>query len=220
MAIRIAGRVDIPEWVRDLESFRRWARSPECPEKVRLAFYEGDLWVDADMEQFYAHNDVKAECTAVLRPLAAASGRGRYGTDGMLLSHPGVGLSTAPDGFFFTFEGVASGRIRAVSGVKGGVVEFEGTPEMVLEGVSDSSEDKDLVDLPVLYWKAGITEYWVIDARGDNVRFELLRRGPKAYTSTRKQAGGWLRSDVFDRSFRLIRASDPLGKPIFSLEVK
>ncbi|HKB04458.1 MAG TPA: Uma2 family endonuclease [Gemmataceae bacterium] len=220
MAVRIAGRLEIPEWVRDYESFRRWARSPECPEKARLAFYDGDLWVDPDMEQFYAHNDVKAEFTAVLRPLVNAGKLGRYGTDGMLVSHSAVGLATTPDGFFFTFEALTADRIRPVSGARNGVVEFEGTPDMVLEVVSDSSEEKDLVDLPTLYWKGGIAEYWVVDARGEYVRFEILKRGPKAYNSTRKQTGGWVRSDVFGRSFRLVRGQDPVGKPVFTLEVK
>ena len=220
MAIRIAGRLDIPEWVRDHESFRRWARSPDCPEKMRFAFYNGDLWVDAEMEQFYAHNDVKAECTAVLRPLFSKRETGRYATDGMLLSHPSVGLSTVPDGFYFSFEALQAGRIREITGTANGCIEFEGIPELVLEVVSDSSEDKDLVDLPFLYWEAGIPEYWIIDARTKEVRFEVLKHGPKAYLTTRKQAGGWLKSDVFGRSFRLVRGTDPIGKTIYSLEVK
>ena len=57
MAIRIAGRVEIPDYVRDHESFRRWARSAECPEHLRVAFYDGDLWVDPDMEQIYGSSE-------------------------------------------------------------------------------------------------------------------------------------------------------------------
>ena len=43
---------------------------------------------------------------------------------------------------------------------------MEGTPDMVLEILSDTSEQKDLVDLPANYQTAGIPEFWRIDARG------------------------------------------------------
>src|SRR2546425_824397 len=103
-AIIINGSLRIPPGIGDLESFRCWARSEECPERVRLAWLAGTLWVDRTMEQLYTHNDVKTEVAAVLRPLAKASGRGRYLGDGMLLSNTAGDWSTIPDGLFFTYE--------------------------------------------------------------------------------------------------------------------
>jgi Uma2 family endonuclease len=218
MAVRIARRVDIPDWVRDHESFRRWARSPECPEHLRVAFYDGDLWVDLDTEQLYVHNQVKAEVSAVLMPMVKAEQRGRFIPEGMLLSNPEIGLSTIPDGYFVSYDALREGRVREVAGVSNGCVELVGTPEMTLEVVSDSSEEKDLVVLRELYYDAGVLEYWLIDARTEDVRFELLKRGAEGFTATRRQSGGWLKSDVFGRSFRLVRGTDPLGKPIYTLE--
>lgn len=33
-------------------------------------------------------------------------------------------------------------------------------------------------------------------------------------------AGGWLRSNVFDRSFQLTQTTDPLGHPLYVLNVR
>ena len=40
-------------------------------------------------------------------------------------------------------DALAPGRVRQVEGKEGGIVELEGTPDMVLEVVSDGSEKKD-----------------------------------------------------------------------------
>lgn len=218
MGVRIAGRMDIPDWVRDHESFRRWARSPACPETARIAFYDGDLWVDPEMEQLYVHNQVKHQVSLTLGPLV--EDRGLYIPEGMLLSNPKAKLSTVPDGYFVSDAALDSGRAREVAGTEEGYVEIEGTPEMVLEVVSKSSETKDLIDLKEQYWRAGIDEYWIIDARGEEVRFELLRHGSKGYISTRKQSGGWLKSEVFGRSFRIVRGQNRRGRPSYKLEIK
>jgi Uma2 family endonuclease len=216
-AVRIGGRFDIPRWVKDHESFRKWARSPESPEHMRVAYFGNALWVDPDMEQLFIHNQVKFKIGLTLGALA--EGKGMYITEGMLLSNAAARFSTIPDGYFVSYDALHSGRIRQVAGRKGGCVELEGTPEIVVEVVSDSSEEKDMIDLRQAYWKAGIAEYWLVDARYADVKFDLLKRGPKGYVATRKQAG-WLRSEVFDRSFRLARQDDPLGNPVYSLEVK
>ena len=90
---------------------------------------------------------------------------------------------------------------------------------MVLEVVSRSSVKKDTEVLVDAYWEAGITEYWLVDARGDAIEFDILKRGPKGYIATRKQAG-WLKSAVFGKSFKLTRANDSQGNPEFTLHVK
>jgi hypothetical protein len=79
--------------------------------------------------------------------------------------------------------------------------------------------NKDTVVLRDLYWRAGIAEYWLADARTDSLAFDILRRGAKAYTSVRKQAG-WVRSSVFGKSFHLIGRVDELGMPIYALEIR
>jgi Uma2 family endonuclease len=212
--------ITVPNWVRDHESFRRWARSKDCPEKVRLAFYRGALWLDLAPEELYSHNQVKGEVCAVLHSRARVDHRGRYATAGMLLSLPDVGLSCMPDGLFISYDSLRSGRVRGVGAETGDCVELEGPPDMVLEIVSDSSETKDLVDLRTLYAQAGVPEYWLIDARSSHVRFELLRREPRGYSVTRPDAGDWQESVVFGLSFRLVSSKNPMGEPTYTLEVK
>jgi Uma2 family endonuclease len=90
---------------------------------------------------------------------------------------------------------------------------------MVLEIVSASSVEKDREVLPELYWRAGIPEYWLVDARGDGLEFQIFRREPGGYTEVRTQRG-WLKSRVFGRSFRLTRGLDDAGNPEFSLSVR
>src|SRR5437879_5526087 len=81
--------------------------------------------------------------------------------------------------------------------------EVEGAPDMVLEVVSRSSVQKDTVILPKAYWEAGVREYWLVDARKAPLRFDIFRHTAKGYASTRKQAGGGVKSALFGRVFRL-----------------
>jgi len=135
----------------------------------------------------------------------------------MRLCNPAANLSCEPDLMFVSFATLTAGTVRQIPASTGGVIEFEGSPDMVLEVVSDSSATKDL-DLRDLYYAAGITEYCVADARGSELRFEILRRGPKGFVSTPRRHGR-VRSGVFGRTFQLVTDADPLGNPTFALNV-
>ena len=214
-----AQRVEIPKWIGNLESFRFWARSEEFPKTGRICYFNEEMWVDMSEEQFYSHNQVKAEYNRVLGGLAKGERIGRWVPDGMLLSNVPAQFSVQPDGCFFFHETLASGAIQLVEGSAAGFVELEGTPDVVLEVVSIASVDKDTDTLRTLYWKAGIPEYWLVDARGERLAFDILRPTARGYVSTRKTSG-WLKSAVFGKSFRLRRTTDERGNPEFTLEVK
>jgi Uma2 family endonuclease len=211
-------RVRIPSRALDLETFRRWAHSDEFPEKGHVAYLAGEVWVDMSKEQF-SHNQVKGEVTSVLTALAKQARLGRVLPDGYLLTNAEADLSTNPDGIFASTASLQSGRVRLVAGAEEGYVELEGTPDMVLEIISPSSEEKDTEQMPALYWRAGIPEYWLIDVRADRLDFRILRRGPEGYVAVRPR-GGWLKSRVFGKSFRLTSRVDPLGYPEYTLSVK
>jgi Uma2 family endonuclease len=170
-------------------------------------------------EQVFSHNQVKNEYGFVLTGLAKADKRGRYFPDGILLSNADVDFTAQPDGLFVSHLALETGQVRLVEGTKDGYLELEGSPDMALEVVSDSSVHKDTVLLRDLYWQAGITEYWLVDARGQRLRFEVLRHTSKGYVSVRRQ-GGWLKSSVFDRDFQLARQDDGLGNPEYTLNVR
>jgi Uma2 family endonuclease len=90
---------------------------------------------------------------------------------------------------------------------------------MTLEVVSRSSVAKDTDVLRQAYAAAGVREYWLVDARGEAPKFDVLRLGRGGYVAVRKRAG-WVRSDVFDRWFRLTRQDGRDGYPEFTLEAR
>jgi Uma2 family endonuclease len=97
-----------------------------------------------------------------------------------------------------------------------GFMELEGTPDMVMEIVSKSSVEKDTVLLRELYWRAGIAEYWLVDAREGKQSFQILRFTPEGYVSSPAEAGG-LPSKVLGKKFQMQQKADPLGHPQFFL---
>jgi Uma2 family endonuclease len=213
------GTVDVPGWVVDLPSFRRWYHSDDFPEEGRISFLNGEVIVDMSREQLFSHNQIKAEYTIVVGGLARMERRGRYFPDGARLTNVEANLSRVPDGLYVLNDSFATNRIRLVEGAEDGYTELEGTPDMALEVVSDSSVEKDTETLFELYWKAGIAEYWLVDARGDRLVFEIYHHTPKGYVATRKQ-NGWIKSQVFGKSFRLTRGQDAQGHPEFTLHVR
>jgi len=220
LPIRLNGTSTIPAWVGDLASFRAWARSDGFPTEGRFAFLNGLLWADVTIEHLFTHNRVKTRVTSALDLLVADDDLGYFFSDRALLSHPGPGLSTEPDAFFVSYESVEAGRVRWVEGATEGHVEVEGSPDLTVEVVSSGSVEKDTVVLPGLYFAAGVREYWLIDARDERPTFELFRRGRRAFAATRLQAGGWRKSGVLGRSFRLVHGTDRLRRPTFTLEVR
>jgi Uma2 family endonuclease len=217
--IVINDRLRIPGWVRDLESFRRWATSDDYPRRGWFAYLHGNLWVDPSMEQLFTHNQVKGEYAYRVMAINEKQSMGRYFHDRTLLTNVLADLSTEPDGLFATWDTLQTGRLRSIAGASEGYVELEGTPAMVLEVVSTSSVRKDTEILLELYWRAGIQEYWLVDARGATLHFQILRHAAKSYVPV-KPRGGWLKSAVFGRSFRLTQQTDPLGHPLYTLAFK
>ncbi|MHB1424688.1 MAG: Uma2 family endonuclease [Gemmataceae bacterium] len=216
--IVIADQVRIPSWVNDLESFRRWSRSDDYPERGWVSFLDGEIWVDMNMEQLFFHNRVKTQFTVVLGGLIKGEEFGYHFSDRAALSNEDANLYTEPDGTFCSFAAIEGKRVSLVEGVEGGHVEMEGTPDMVLEVVSTYSVRKDSKILGDLYWRAGIAEYWLVDARKTPLRFDILHWSERGYISTRRRQG-WLKSKVFGQSFLLETKPDRLGHPQFFLRL-
>lgn len=208
--------VEIPERVKDLASFRRWAKSDDFPTRGWYAHLAGRLWIDPSMERL-AHNLIKTSVAAVLTQLGKEAQSGQFLGDRMLLTHLAAALSTEPDGMFLSFDGLKTGRCRLARGEDS--LEVVGSPDMVLEVVSPSSRQKDTVILRELYWRAGIREYWLAEAGRDELTFDILRRTASGYAAARKQ-GGWVKSAVFSKSFHLTRTSDPYDNPIYTLAAR
>lgn len=216
--ILFSDRILIPAGIDDVEAFRRWAKSDAFPERGRFAFLGDRLWVELEREQLFTHNRVKMLVSGVLDQLARSDKLGYFFSDRAFLTNKEANLSTEPDGTFTSFAAVRSGLVCFEEGADG-PTELIGSPDMVLEVVSQHSVRKDTRILRELYWLAEVPEYWLIDARGETLKFDLLKRTARGYTASRSQ-DGWLKSKAFGRSFRLTQHRDDLDRPDFRLEVR
>ncbi len=213
------GKVSIPSWVTDLPSFRRWCESDDFPDEGRIWFFRDGVWADMSKEQLFSHNQVKAEVTTALRRLVRQTKAGRFFTDGLRITNLPAEISGVPDGTYVSFQALRAGRAKYVEGKEGGYTELEGVPDLVIEVVSPSSEDKDTEWLQKAYWEAGIPEYWLIDARTPPLRFDIFRHTARGHTAVRKSAG-WIKSAVLGKSFRLTEEVNGMGHPDYTLDVR
>ncbi len=219
-AVRIADEaIDIPSGITDLAAFRNWFHSDAFPEEGRICFLDGKVWVDTSMEQIFSHNQVKQEFNLVVGSLAKRERLGRYFPDGLQISNLDASLSVQPDGTFVSHASRREGRVKLVGSKTGGFTELLGVPDMVLEVVSKSSVYKDTDRLLELFFRAGIPEYWLVDARNDAIQFDIFRPGRKGYSAVRKVAG-YAKSLVFGKSFRFTSALDESSEPEFTLLVR
>ena len=136
----------------------------------------------------------------------------------MLLSNVDADIAVKPDAFFAS-HAARRDRVRLLKGKKSGCVEMEGSPDMVLEVVSDNSVHKDMQLLRQDYWETGTREYWLVDARKEPLVFDILRHTPKGYRTTPKK-DGWIKPVVFGKSFRLTQQTNEYGDPEFPLDVR
>ncbi len=212
LKVFLMGQIVIPGWVDDLDSFCEWRTSDDSPRNGEIAFLATGIWVDTSMEEFLTHNQVKAAYDFAIMSVVQAAASGRDVPDRMLLKNASANLSAEPDGLFFTWETISTGRLRLIEKPGQGIMELDGSPDMTLEVVGKTSVQKDVVLLRDLYWKAGVAEYWLVDARDGKLSFEILAWTPEGYVSTPAQ-DGWIASKVFDNRFQLQQKVDPLGHP-------
>jgi Uma2 family endonuclease len=193
--------------------FRAWVKSSEFPEGARATFASGHVFVEMSPEATESHNKVKSAITADLVQLLRTERLGEGYGDGILLTHVGASLSTEPDFVFASWEAFESGRLRLIEKThrSGDFIELQGTPDLIVEIVSDSSEKKDLVTLRDRYHAAGVAEYWIVDARGDAVLFQVLSRTDEGYVAA-ADAVQPQRSRVLGRTFRIERRRNRAGR--------
>ncbi|MFL5331199.1 MAG: Uma2 family endonuclease [Gemmataceae bacterium] len=212
----IAGTIDVPGGIADLATFRTWINSSSYPNDLRIDFIKNSLWLDASMEELLSHNQMKMSMYHTLIHLVVSESLGMFLPDGMRISHPSSGLSVEPDAAFVSFDALQTGRVRKCVGPNG-IMELEGSPEMVLEVVSRSSRKKDYEQLPELYAASGVQEFWRVDVRTD-VSFEILHLVGSHYNSASSDSEGYVKSNVYGRFFRIVKATNAIGDPVYVLE--
>jgi Uma2 family endonuclease len=211
----------LPLDVFTLEGFRAWAQSGDSPDKAKLTFLNGQVVIDIGGEEIQACTLVKTAVCVPLGQIVRQEDLGIFSIGGALVSNVPADVSNIPDAALVTWDSLEAGRARLVQDPEHPerYREIEGTPDWVLEIVSDSSVGKDTRDLVTAYHQAGIREYWLIDARGEEIRFTIFLHQPAGYAPA-PQRGGWQRSQVFNRRFRLVRSRGRMGLWRYALEVR
>ena len=200
--------VRIPTSLTDLGTFRRWARSGAFPEKGRIDWVAGGVEVDMSPEDLNTHGTPKGGLQRDISTLIESSDRGFVLTDSSRLSSRPADLSAEPDIVAVLFESVESGRVKLVqksNAEQGRYVEIEGAADLVVECLSDSSEDKDTRRLKEAYARAGVREYWLVDARVAPPLLTIFRLAGKSYREVSARADGFRPSVVLGVAVRLVR---------------
>jgi Uma2 family endonuclease len=211
--------VGVPDWVSDLEAFRRWVETDAFPEQGRIWWLKGGVWIDMSKEQLFSHILLKTKIAFTLTGEVEQGQLGVFFGDGALLSNFAADISGNPDGVFVSTRTLQSERVRLIEGKEGGHVELQGSPDMALEVISTSSVKKDAVVLKKAYWEAGVREYWLVDARSQPLQFDIFRHTARGYVAARKQ-DGWVQSRVFGKWFQLTQRAGPAGHPNYTLDVR
>lgn len=213
------GLLRIPSNIQTLTGFRRWVHSREFPEKLRAHYVGGSVYLDLSEESIDTHLTVKAAVFLTVMTVMEQSDLGQFYCDGVQYTNKTAGVSNNPDGLAFFWQTADEGRVQFVKGRNGEDIELEGSPDWVLEIVSDNSVRKDTKELRRRYHKAGIAEYWLIDACSKDVSFRIFNWRESGYTESLADSD-WLTSEVFERKFRLTRKKNRIGSWRYTLDAQ
>jgi Uma2 family endonuclease len=204
-----------------LQGFRDWATSDDFPEGVRISFLGREIFIEMSPEELNKHSPIKFEISSIIGQFIKRHKLGRFFPDGAMLTNELADLSTEPDGLFVSWESLKSGRVELVPRKfhADEALELQGTPDWVFEVVRRRSKRKDAKVLREKYHRAGIPEYWLINALGDELDFQVLHHQHDGYVAE-PERDGWLHSHVFGIDVRLVRAQDELDTWQYTLEIK
>ena len=208
--IVIEGQLEIPP-IRNLAEFREWACSDDFPETGRIDYIDGRIEVDTVTEEALAHGSPKSELARVILNRVRTLRLGQAYLDAMRVSCLATDLSVEPDIVVVAHESISSGKVRMMpvkSGAPRRYIELEGPPDLVVEVLSDSSMAKDSLRLFQKYYEAGVLEYWLVDARGDDLLYQVYRRGKSGYVRTSRDRQGFQKSLVLHARYRFEREDD------------
>jgi len=217
--VLIEDQVEIP-MLPDLAAFRRWALCDQFPVNGRIDFIAGQIEVDMSPEGLFSHGTPKIELVRVLANRIRQTGAGELFADRTRVSCPAADVSVEPDIVFVSDEAFENGRVRLVaksSGQEDRYVEMEGVPDLIVEIVSESSVRKDTQRLLTAYWKAGVLEYWLLDARTEDLMFRMQQLGESAYKAAATDDDGFQYSGVLKCWYRFERTRNQYGRLRYTL---
>jgi Uma2 family endonuclease len=214
--------LEIPT-IRNLAEFRRWALSDAFPQRGRIDYLDGRIEVDMSPEDVFTHGTLKSEIARAITRRVDELDLGHTLISDTRVSSAPADLSAEPDIIVLTHQALDEGRVRLIpkaSGEPDRFVEVEGGPDLVVEIVSDSSEQKDLRRLPSAYFKAGVHELWLLDARGAEVRFGIHHRAEESFQTAAADDAGYQPSPVLQARLRIVRTRHARGHWTYRLQMK
>jgi Uma2 family endonuclease len=187
----------------------------------------GEVLIEMSPEALERHNKVKTAVTAAVAAFVDQRDSGEVYSDRTLVTHEAASLSVEPDLTFVSWASFERGRVRLVGkagapqpqgegGPAGDFVELVGSPDLVVEIVSDSSVRKDRILLRDAYGRAGVGEYWLIDARGQEIQFEILRNHDGVMISPPDAFAPQV-SHVLEGTWTLTRSTNRAGRFTYRL---
>ena len=174
-------------------------------------------------EDFFTHGTLKSHIAAEIVDRVQELDLGHTLIAETRISSVPGDVSAEPDVVVITHDAFDSGRASLVpkaSHEPDRFVEVEGAPDLVVEIVSDSSVKKDTQRLPAAYFAAGVREYWLVDARGETLLFQIQTRGPHSFVPAAADAAGYQRSEVLDAAYELQRSRHQRGHWVYRLRMK
>jgi Uma2 family endonuclease len=190
-----------------LDAFRAWAHSEAFPQRGRIDYLAGSIEIDLSLGDLQNHALPKGEIAAYVGQIVTAAPLGQVFVGCTALTSDVAGLYCEPDVLYVSFESLKAGRVRYRSSKSqlGHYDEVEGAADLAVEVVSDSSVAKDTRRLPLFYAQAGIRELWLVDARGKELKLDILHLHEGEYRPAPADAEGFRESRVLGRRLRLRR---------------
>jgi Uma2 family endonuclease len=207
--------ISVPREVTDLESFRRWFQSEEFPSEAKVTYFDGNVLVEQIMERIL-HSEIKSQLHIDIGHRVRQHNLGKTHCDRMRFTNIEADLSVEPDIMFYSHASKSSGRVKITDG--DATTEVLGSPELIVEVVSNSSSKKDEQILPVKYYQAGVMEYWIVDSRKSPV-MTIMKRGKQGFITSSSQ-DGWHHSEVLAAQCRLVLSPADAATTDVSLEMR
>jgi len=212
--------VVIPAGIDSLNAFRHWVFSGGFPERGRISYLDGVMEIDMSPEEIDSHVTLKGALTNSMWQFVEEFDLGRVFADGALLVNRDANIANEPDLMFCTWQTLISQRVEIKETKPGNrrYMELNGSPDVVVEVVSRASIRKDKKILRQKYFSAGVREYWLIDASGAEIDFQLLTRGVRQFRNVRPGKDDSRLSTVFNRRIRMVREPDRIGMWRYRIE--
>jgi Uma2 family endonuclease len=201
-------QLEIPLGIGTLPDFRQWALSADFPKGGRIDYIHGKIEVDMSPKNLFSHGTLKAKLAQAIVTRMEELSLGHVFIDSTRISNIEAELSAEPDILVLSQAAIDDGRVRLIAAAShkpDAFVEIEGSPDLVVEIVSDSSVIKDTERLPQVYYEAGVAEFWLIDARSEPLQFAIHHRGTHQFEPTLPDTEGYQKSSVLGCDYRLIR---------------